>query len=60
LAEQPAERDCHGGDFAIQAVSFSADQGSLPDGGNLGWVTSGMMVPEFDQAIFSRPRVKCL
>ena len=56
LADSLQNVIANGGDFAIQAVSFSADQGSLPDGGDLGWVTSGMMVPEFDQAIFSRPQ----
>lgn len=38
-----------GEDFATLAATFSGDPGSARDGGSLGWVTPGMMVPEFDQ-----------
>lgn len=38
-----------GEDFATLAATFSNDPGSARDGGSLGWVTPGMMVPEFDE-----------
>ena len=34
------------------AGTFSNDPGSARDGGSLGWVTPGMMVPEFEEAAF--------
>lgn len=41
--------------FATQAILYSDDPGSASNGGELGWVESGMMVPEFEQASFSLP-----
>ncbi|MDQ8935373.1 peptidylprolyl isomerase [Acinetobacter rudis] len=38
-----------GEDFSTLAATYSNDPGSAQDGGNLGWVSPGMMVPEFDQ-----------
>ena len=38
-----------GEDFATLAATYSNDPGSARDGGSLGWVSPGMMVPEFDQ-----------
>ncbi len=38
-----------GADFATLAATYSNDTGSARDGGSLGWVTPGMMVPEFDK-----------
>ena len=38
-----------GDDFAVLAATYSNDPGSARDGGSLGWVSPGMMVPEFDQ-----------
>lgn len=38
-----------GEDFAVLASTYSNDPGSARDGGSLGWVTPGMMVPEFDE-----------
>ena len=38
-----------GEDFATLASTYSNDPGSARDGGSLGWVSPGMMVPEFDQ-----------
>lgn len=41
-----------GGDFAALAAANSEDPGNAQSGGDLGWVTQGMMVPEFEQAMF--------
>jgi len=41
--------------FATQAILYSDDPGSASNGGELGWVEPGMMVPEFEQASFSLP-----
>ena len=41
--------------FATQAILYSDDPGSASNGGELGWVEPGMMVPEFEQAAFSLP-----
>ena len=38
----------NGEDFATLAATFSNDPGSARDGGSLGWVNLGMMVPEFE------------
>ena len=42
-----------GGDFSTFAATYSNDPGSARDGGSLGWVTPGMMVPEFDKVMQS-------
>lgn len=42
-----------GGDFATFASTYSNDPGSARDGGSLGWVSPGMMVPEFDKVMQS-------
>ncbi|TCM63715.1 peptidyl-prolyl cis-trans isomerase SurA [Acinetobacter calcoaceticus] len=42
-----------GEDFATLAATYSSDPGSARDGGSLGWVSPGMMVPEFDQTMKS-------
>lgn len=39
--------------FAQLAKSMSADPGSARQGGDLGFFQKGMMVPEFDNAVFS-------
>ena len=44
-----------GGDFATLAATYSSDPGSARDGGSLGWVSPGMMVPEFDKVMQSIP-----
>ena len=41
--------------FSTQAILYSDDPGSASNGGELGWVEPGMMVPEFEQASFSLP-----
>ncbi len=42
-----------GSDFALLAIQFSEDPGSKVKGGDLGWFTEGMMVPEFNDACFN-------
>ncbi len=42
----------NGESFAELAKSASEDPGSAANGGDLGWVSKGMMVPEFETALF--------
>jgi peptidyl-prolyl cis-trans isomerase D len=42
-----------GEDFAKLAREASEDPGSKDKGGDLGWVTAGTMVPQFEQALFA-------
>lgn len=42
-----------GDDFATLAATYSNDPISARDGGSLGWVNPGMMVPEFDKTMQS-------
>jgi peptidyl-prolyl cis-trans isomerase SurA len=44
-----------GEDFATLAATYSNDTGSARDGGSLGWVSPGMMVPEFEQVMKDTP-----
>ncbi|MCH7335250.1 peptidylprolyl isomerase [Acinetobacter sp. NIPH 2699] len=44
-----------GEDFATLAATFSNDPGSARDGGSLGWVSPGVMVPEFDKVMTTIP-----
>jgi peptidyl-prolyl cis-trans isomerase SurA len=44
-----------GDDFATIAKSVSEDPGSASDGGDLGWLSPGDTVPEFEQAIAVLP-----
>lgn len=37
--------------FANLASTFSNDPGSAANGGDLGWVSTGMMVPQFDEVM---------
>jgi peptidyl-prolyl cis-trans isomerase SurA len=48
---QLRERLLQGEDFATLARSHSQDPGSASEGGDLGWVAPGQMVPEFEQAM---------
>ena len=43
----------NGADFDKLAQEFSKDPGSAAKGGDLGWFSKGMMVPEFEKAAFS-------
>ena len=49
--QQIRERAIQGDDFAELARAYSQDTGSAGDGGSLGWVTPGTMVPEFEKAM---------
>ncbi len=40
-----------GADFAILARTNSDDRGSAIEGGDLGWVSKGQMVPEFEEVM---------
>ena len=44
-----------GEDFATLAATYSNDTGSARDGGSLGWVSPGVMVPEFEQVMKDTP-----
>lgn len=43
----------HGGNFAELAKKYSEDTGSAEKGGELGWITHGQTVPNFDKTAFS-------
>ena len=45
----------NGEDFAVLASTFSNDPGSASDGGSLGWVSPGVMVPEFEEKMKETP-----
>jgi peptidyl-prolyl cis-trans isomerase SurA len=49
--EQLKQRLEGGDDFADLARSHSDDQGSALKGGDLGWISSGDVVPEFEDQI---------
>ncbi len=44
-----------GADFATLARELSDDPGSGSDGGNLGWVSPGQMVPAFEETMMAAP-----
>ena len=44
-----------GEDFTVLAATFSNDPGSARDGGSLGWVNPGVMVPEFETQMKNTP-----
>jgi peptidyl-prolyl cis-trans isomerase SurA len=50
-ATQLRDRLLHGEDFAQAARTHSDDIGSAANGGDLGWVGPGQMVPEFEKAM---------
>jgi len=52
-AEQILKQIQGGGNFAELAKKFSEDPGSGQKGGELGWVTHGQMVANFEKACFS-------
>ncbi len=41
----------NGEDFAKLAIKYSDDKASATDGGDLGWVTPGKMVPDFEKVM---------
>jgi peptidyl-prolyl cis-trans isomerase SurA len=49
--DQLYERIAQGEDFEVLARSHSQDPGSASEGGDLGWVAPGEMVPEFEEAM---------
>jgi peptidyl-prolyl cis-trans isomerase SurA len=51
LANEVYTKLTNGADFAQVAKEQSEDQGSTLQGGDLGWVTPGTMVPEFEDVM---------
>ena len=51
-AEDLSRRAQDGEDFAMLATENSQDQGSAAEGGDLGWVESGVMVQAFENAMY--------
>ncbi len=56
--QQIRERAIQGDDFTDLARAYSQDTGSAGDGGSLGWVTPGTMVPEFEKVMDALPSGK--
>jgi len=54
-AEQILTRLNKGEDFSKLAMEYSDDPGSKVKGGDLGWFKKGVMVKEFDEAVFNEP-----
>jgi peptidyl-prolyl cis-trans isomerase D len=52
-AAELLERLRSGADFAALAAEHSDDPGSSGNGGDLGWVERGLMVPAFEEAAFA-------
>ena len=52
IAEDLSKRARAGEDFAMLARENSQDQGSAADGGDLGWVETGVMVQAFEHAMY--------
>ncbi|HEY0262780.1 MAG TPA: peptidylprolyl isomerase, partial [Chitinophagales bacterium] len=42
----------NGADFSLQAILYSEDPGSASDGGNLGYIERGELVPDFEAAAY--------
>lgn len=53
-AEDVLKQLQHGGDFAELAQKDSDDPGSAVKGGELGWITKGQTVPNFENTAFSQ------
>lgn len=54
-ADQVQSELAAGADFADLAQKYSTDSGSAAAGGDLGWSTRGLFVPEFEEAAFNAP-----
>ena len=52
-AESIREEALKGKDFALLAKKYSEDTGTKNQGGDLGFITQGQVVPEFEKAAFS-------
>ena len=52
-AEEVRKELADGGDWTALAAEYSDDPGSKEVGGDLGVVSKGQMVPEFDESVFS-------
>lgn len=55
LARELKQRLEEGASFAELAREYSEDPGSASQGGRLGWVNPGEMVPSFEQAVENAP-----
>lgn len=53
LAQEIKDKIDSGTKFEVLAKQYSDDLGSKNAGGNLGYVSAGMMVPEFENVLFS-------
>ncbi|MCI0511281.1 periplasmic chaperone for outer membrane proteins SurA [Chromohalobacter marismortui] len=51
LAQDIRQRIAEGASFAAMAQQYSDDDGTALDGGELGWVRPGQMVPAFEDAV---------
>ncbi len=51
--ESALKRIQQGEDFSAVAKAVSEDPGSSSQGGDLGWINKGMMVPAFEDALFA-------
>lgn len=52
-AKEVKEKLAAGGDFATLAKEYSTDTGTSENGGDLGLISKGQMVQEFETAVFS-------
>ncbi len=52
-AEKVRSEIQNGADFNTEARKYSDDEANADDGGELGYIMRGQMVPEFEQAVFS-------
>ncbi|WP_233407469.1 peptidylprolyl isomerase [Marinomonas spartinae] len=55
LAERLYKQLKDGADFATLAKKYSEDEGSTLQGGSLGWVSPGTMIPKFQQEMDETP-----